>query len=231
MTRIRDKACQHSVYLIATIYEEEAPGIYYDTAIVVDPQGHIAGKYRKTHPAAYRALEKIYFRHGSKYPVFRIHNWNVGIVICYDLRFPEPARCVMLNGAELLVVPFASPAGYLSPSASSLPSSTGEISIDKKTWLRNWDVLTASRAIENVVYLAACNHVGQEADAVFLGGTRILDPQGRIVSAADGEEQIISAELDRDLLVQARQTTPFLRDRRPDLYRAIVTETDDLLHN
>jgi len=228
MTRVRDKARQHEVYIIATIYEEESPGIYYDTAMVVDPQGQIVGKYRKTHPAAFRSLEKIYFRYGSKYPVFRIHDWKVGMVICYDLSFPESARCVMLNGAELVVVPFCAPVGYLSPAASNLPSMTGKGTIDKKAWLRRWEAQMTVRASENLVYLAPCNHAGKEGDAVFAGGTRIVDPRGQIVTAAGSGEEIISAELDRDLLVQARQTMTTLRDRRPDLYKAITTEMEDL---
>lgn len=229
MTHVRDKARQHGVYVIATIYEEQAPGIYYDTAIVVGPEGQIVGKYRKTHPAAYRTLEKMYFRYGSKYPVFRIHDWRVGILICFDLSIPESARCVMLNGAELVVVPFCSAAGFLSPAASNYPSNTGEEAIDWKGWQRYWDIRAALRAIENMVYLAGCNHVGREEDAVLAGGSHIVDPKGRIVAAASTEEeQIISAELDRDLLVQVRQTMPFLRDRRPDLYKAITTETEDL---
>ncbi len=228
MTRVRDKARQHGTYIIATIYEEENPGLYYDTAMVVDPAGQIVGKYRKTHPGSFRALEKIYFRPGSKYPVFRIHDWTVGIIICYDLSFPESARCVMLNGAELVVVPFCAPAGYLSPATSNLPSSTGKESIDLEASLRRWEMQMTIRASENIVYLAPCNHVGQEGDAIMIGGTRIVDPRGRIVAAAGADEEVIYADLDRDLFVETRRITPFLRDRRPDLYKAITTETDDL---
>lgn len=229
MTRIKDKARQHGVYIIATIYEEETPGICFDTAIVLDPQGQIVGKYRKTHPAAYRSLETIYYRYGSKYPVFRIHDWRVGMVICYDLFFPEPARCVTLKGAELIVVPFCEPVGFLSPATSNIPADTGEGAINKETWYHQWNARMRVRALENTVYLAPCNHAGQEGEAVFAGGTLIVDPKGKVVSEAGAEEGIITAELSRELLVQTRQTTPFLRDRRPDLYKAITSETEDLL--
>jgi len=231
MTRIKEKARQHDVYIIATIYEEEAPGLYFDTAMIVDPKGQIIGKYRKTHPGAYRYLEKIYFRYGSKYPVFHIQNWRIGIVICYDLFFPESARCSMLNGAELLVVPFCAPLGALSPDVSNLPLSTGAEAIDRdrKTWNRNWEAKMTVRASENVVYLAACNHSGQEGKVVFEGGTCIIDPQGEVVAAAGAEEEIITADLSRELLIYTRQTNPLLRDRRPDLYKAITSETDDLI--
>ncbi|MBM4447858.1 MAG: carbon-nitrogen hydrolase family protein [Chloroflexi bacterium] len=228
ITRIKEKAKQHRVYIIATIYEQEQPGIYFDTAMVVDPQGQIIGKYRKTHPAGFRALELIYYRYGSKYPVFQIHDWKVGMVICYDLHFPESARCVALNGAELIVVPFASPIGYLSPEASSLPGSTGPGSIDKAAWLRRWNAQTTCRAMENIAFLAPCNHTGQEGDAIFCGCSRIISPRGEIIVDAGEGEKVITAELDRQSLISARQSTPFLRDRRPHIYKAIVSETEDL---
>ena len=228
ITRIKEKAKQHSVYIIATIYEQDQPGICFDTAMVIDQQGQVIGKYRKTHPAGYRALELIYYRYGSKYPVFEIHDWKVGIVICYDLHFPESARCVTLNGAELIIVPFASPVGYLSPDSSSLPDSAGPDSIDKTGWLSRWNARMTCRAIENIAFLAPCNHTGQEGDAVFCGSSRIVDPKGEIIVDAGEEEKVITAELDRQFLINARQTTPFLRDRRPHLYKAIVSETEDL---
>jgi len=229
MTRIRDKARQHGAYIIATIYEEESPGICFDTAIVVDPQGQIAGKYRKTHPAAYRSLEVIYYRYGSKYPVFRIHGWKVGIVICYDLFFPESARCVTLNGAELIIVPYAEPTAFLSPAASNIPEDTGEKAINKEKWYQLWVARMRVRALENTAYVAPCNHTGKEDEAAFAGGTLVVDPKGKIVCEAGEEEGIITTELDRKLLIQARQTNPFLRDRRPSLYKAITAETEDLL--
>ena len=228
MTHIKDKAREHSVYIIATLYEENSLGICFDTAMVVNPQGQVVGKYRKSHPAGYRALELIYYRYGSKYPVFQVYDWKVGIVICYDLSFPESARCVTLNGAELVVVPFASPVGYLSPTSSSLPNDTGQGTIDKKAWLRRWDAQMAWRALENIVYLAPCNHTGKEGEAIFCGGTRIVDPRGETVVDAGEEEKVITNELDRELLIRTRQTTTFLRDRRPHLYKAITSETEDL---
>ena len=226
---IKEKAKQHSVYIIATIYEQQQPGIYFDTAMVIDQKGQMVGKYRKTHPAGFRALELIYYRYGSQYPVFEICGWKVGIVICYDLNFPESARCVTLNGAELVIVPFASPVGYLSSVSSSQPDNTGPGSIDKAGWLHKWDLKTSMRALENIVFLAPCNHTGQEGDAVFCGSSRIVSPKGEIIVDAGEEEKVITAELERQSLINARQTTPFLRDRRPHIYKAIVSETEDLL--
>jgi len=229
MTRVKEKAVQHGVYLIATIFEEEAPGVYFDTAMVIDPQGQIMGKYRKTHPAAYRSLEKIYFRYGTKYPVFPIHDWRVGMVICYDLFFPESARCLAVNGAELIVAPFCEPVLFLTEASTNIPTLSGEKAIDKASWLDLWRVRMRMRAIENVTYLAACNHAGREDQVVYAGGSCIVDPKGNIITEAGEDEKIITTELDRPLFVRARQNTPFLRDRRPDLYKPICMETDDLL--
>ncbi|HEY82488.1 MAG TPA: carbon-nitrogen hydrolase family protein [Dehalococcoidia bacterium] len=229
MTRIKSKAQEHGVYIIATVYEEEAPGIYFDTAMVVDPQGQIVGKYRKTHPAAYRVLEALYYRYGSKYPIFQIQGWKVGVLICYDLFFPEPARCITLKGAELVVAPFAEPAGFLSPSSSNIPADTGEKAVNTEAWYDLWRARMRARALENTVYLAACNHTGQEGEAVFGGGTLVVDPKGRLIAEAGAGEGIITTELDREFFLQVRRTTPFLRDRRPHLYKAITSETEDLL--
>ena len=207
ISRIKDRAKIHNLFIIATIYEEQAPGVYYDTAMVIDPQGSIVGKYRKTHPAAVRSLEKIYFRFGSKYPVFKIKDWKVGMVICYDTYFPESVRSVVLNGAELVVIPFASP--Y------------------KEDNMRSHTVVT--RAYENGVYVAACNKVGPEGDWIFGGGSLIVSPFGKVLAEAGmSDDKIITAEIERDLIYEARKSMPMLRDRRPDLYTAITAPTEDL---
>ena len=143
ITAMRNKAREHGVHIVATIFEEHSAGIYYDSAMVIDPVGSILGKYRKTHPAAVRSLEKIYFRYGSKFPVFKIGEWRVGINICYDTFFPETARCSAVNGAELIVVPFACPL------------------------IECWREMMITRAFENGVYFAPCNKVGREGRVGF----------------------------------------------------------------
>ena len=109
ITAMRAKAAEHRIHLIATLYEEESAGLYYDTAFVIDPQGDIVGKYRKVMPGLYLSLERMYFRFGSRFSVFQVGSWKIGIIICYDTFFPEHARCSAVNGAELIVVPFAAP--------------------------------------------------------------------------------------------------------------------------
>ena len=225
MTRVRDRARQHGIHVIATLYEEEMPGLYYDTAVLIAPDGSISGKYRKTHPGCYRSLEGIYFRAGTQFPVFDVVGWKVGIVICYDTLFPETTRCSILNGAELICIPFCASSVILSPQASSLPSRTGEETRDDEYWMRWWTTLMSQRALDNIAYLAPCNHVGVEGDVSFLGGSCVVDPGGRIQAMAEGEG-VITAELDRELFMDRRRVTPFLRDRRPHIYGPICRETD-----
>ena len=204
-TRMKDKARQHGIYIVSTIFEMARPGLYYDTAMLINPEGQIVGKYRKVHPAAYLSLEKIYFRGGSTFPVFRVGDWTVGISICYDNLFPESCRCLMLHGAELIVAPYATPV--------SDP----------------WENFLTTRALENGVFLAACNHVGREGDWVMTGKSMIIDPLGKILVQAGGEvEQLISADIDRDAVIQARRRFLLARDRRPDAYGAITKATEEL---
>ena len=228
MTVIQDKARQHKAHIVATIWEEESPGIYYDTAIMVSPDGHIQGKFRKIHPAANRALEKIYFRYGTRFPVFQVAEFKVGAVICYDLTFPESARCAALNGAELIVVPFAAPAYYDSPHATSLPAEIGPDAVDQEHRTAWWKALMMTRAAENMVYLAPCNHGGKELDAMMGGGSMVVDPGGKTLSALEGDEGVICEELDLEVVRQARIRATNFRDRRPDLYKVMTTEMDEL---
>jgi len=202
-TRMRALARDRRLWIVSTIFEMASPGLYYDTAMLIDPEGAIIGKYRKVHPAALLSLEKIYFRGGSSFPTFRIGEWTVGVSICYDNLFPESCRCLALGGAELIVAPYATP-------------------IDDP-----WENFLTTRSLENGVYLAACNHVGQEGEWRMSGKSMVIDPRGRILVQAGGtEEQVILAEVDREEVVRARQRFPFFRDRRPDVYQAIASTAD-----
>ncbi len=202
-TRVRALARDRRLWIVSTIFEMASPGLYYDTAMLIDPEGAIIGKYRKVHPAALLSLEKIYFRGGSSFPTFRIGEWTVGVSICYDNLFPESCRCLALGGAELIVAPYATP-------------------IDDP-----WENFLTTRSLENGVYLAACNHVGQEGEWRMSGKSMVIDPRGRILVQASGtEEQVILAEVDREEVVRARQRFPFFRDRRPDVYQVIASTAD-----
>ena len=205
-TRMRAEARKHGVWLVSTIFEIERAGLYYDTAMLIDPEGGIVGKYRKVHPAALLSLEKIYFRGGSQFPVFRVDDWTVGISTCYDNLFPESCRCLAIKGAELIIAPYATP-------------------IDDP-----WENFLTTRALENGAYLAACNHVGQEGEWRMSGKSMIITPRGRIaVQASGSEEQLISLDIEREDVFAARRAFPLFRDRRPDAYGAITRPTEEML--
>jgi N-carbamoylputrescine amidase len=204
LSRVRELSKKYSVHIIATIYEREGPAFYYDTAMIINPEGEIIGKYRKVHPSAVKSLEKIYFKGGSRFSVFVINGWKVGIAICYDWRFPESVRCLALQGAELVILPFA----------------TSTIDM--------WPKAMSTRAWENGLYLAACNKVGQEGDWNFPGGSMIVDPEGNIIKSAGNKEEIITADLDLSLVYQAHVKSPTFRDRRPEVYKIISTFEDEI---
>ena len=203
--RMKEKARQHRIHIVSTIFEAARPGLYYDTAMLISPAGEIVGKYRKVHPAALLSLEKIYFRGGSSFPVFRVGEWTIGFSICYDNLFPESCRCLTLRGAELIIAPYATPVAD------------------------PWESFLTTRALENGVFLAACNHVGKEGDWVMSGKSLVVDPLGAILAkASPAEEEILTVEFEREAVIRARQRFPLARDRRPDAYGPIVQATEEL---
>jgi len=204
-TRMKAEARRHGMHIVSTVFEMARPGLYYDTAMLINPDGEITGKYRKVHPAALLSLEKIYFRGGSTFPVFRIGEWTVGFSICYDNLFPESCRCLALHGAELIIAPYATPVAD------------------------PWENFLTTRALENGVFLAACNHVGREGDSQMSGKSMVINPLGKIIAnASDANEEIVLAEFNREEVVDARRRFPLFRDRRPDAYGAITHVTEDL---
>jgi predicted amidohydrolase len=199
ITAIRDKAREHGVAICATILEEQGPGLYYDTAFLVHASGEVAGKYRKVHPGGSMSLEKLYFRGGSAFPTWSIKGFRVGVIICYDHFFPEAARSVAINGAELILGPFAAP-------GVALP----------------WESIMVTRAFENGVYLAPCNKVGREGDWTFGGDSMVVGPRGDILArAATDAEAVFVVELSLAEVHAARRRFPMMRDRRPGAYSPI----------
>lgn len=203
ISAIAEAARRHRIAVIATIYEEAGAGLYFDTAMHIDPQGEIVFKYRKVHPAAVRSLEKIYFRYGSRFDTYKLGDWRVGIGICYDMGFPETARCLAVNGAELLIAPYATPR------------------------VNMFQEVLRTRAFENGCYLVAANKVGLEGDWTFGGGSLIAGPTGEILQVADRtSESMLIASIDRQQVKEARIAYPARRDRRPDLYGSLTREAD-----
>jgi beta-ureidopropionase len=208
VTRMRELARRHKMAMIVPIYEVEQEGVYYNTAAVIDPSGNYLGKYRKTHipHVAPGFWEKFYFRPGNLgYPVFDLGFARVGVYICYDRHFPEGARALGLNGAEIVFNPSATVAGlseYL------------------------WKLEQPAHAVANGYFIAAINRVGMEAPwniGHFYGSSYFCDPRGQIFAQASREkDEVLVADLDLDLIKTVRQTWQFFRDRRPETYGDLV---------
>lgn len=206
ISAIQDAARRHGVAVVATIYEKVEAGLYFDTAMHITAAGDIVFKYRKVHPAGVLSLEKLYFRYGTRFDTYTCNAWRVGIGICYDMGFPETARCLTMNGAELLIAPYA----------------TSRINMFQ-------DVLR-TRAFENGCYLAAANKVGREGGWHMGGGSLIAAPDGTVLASADtSDDALLIADIDRAAVEQARIAYPARRDRRPDLYGSLTRETDHCL--
>ena len=201
---MQEYAKRYSMVIVVPLYEEEETGVYYDTAAVIDADGTYLGKYRKNHipHVAPGFWEKFYFRPGNLgYPVFNTRYAKVGVYICYDRHFPEGARALALNGAEIVLNPSATVAGlseYL------------------------WKLEQPAHAVANGYFVGAINRVGFEAPwniGEFYGQSYFVDPRGQFLAMAKRDENaLVAAELDLDKIREVRNTWPFFRDRRPDTY-------------
>lgn len=206
ISAMREAAQRHGIAVVATIYEKVEAGLYFDTAMHIDPAGEIVFKYRKVHPAAVHSLEKIYFRYGTRFDTYKLADWRVGIGICYDMGFPETARCLAVSGAELLLAPYA----------------TSRVNMFQE--------VLRTRAFENGCFLAAANKVGREGDWHMGGGSLIVAPDGTVLQSADtASNALLVADIDRAHVEQARIAYPSRRDRRPDLYSSLAREVDAAL--
>src|SRR3954470_3363950 len=196
------------IVMIVPIYEVEGTGIYYNTAAVIDADGKYLGKYRKTHiPHVKGFWEKFYFRPGNLgYPVFETAFGKVGVYICYDRHFPEGARALGLNGAEMVFIPSATSRGlseYL------------------------WRIEQVSHAVANGYFVGTINRVGIEKDLGdddFYGQSYFVTPRGEFIGdlGSAHDEELIVRDMDLDLITEVRQTWQFYRDRRPDAYDDLV---------
>jgi beta-ureidopropionase len=207
---MQELAKQHNMVIVVPIYEEEITGIYYNTAAVIDADGKYLGKYRKNHiPHVNPGFwEKFYFRPGNiGYPAFDTAYARIGVYICYDRHFPEGARILGLNGAEIVFNPSATVAGlseYL------------------------WKLEQPAHAVANGYFVGAINRVGHELPwdiGEFYGQSYFCDPRGQIIAQAPRDQDaLVVADLNLDLIREVRNTWQFFRDRRPDSYEQIVAD-------
>lgn len=196
------------IVLIVPIYEVENTGVYYNTASIIDADGTWLGKYRKSHlPHCQPGFwEKFYFKPGNLgYPVFETAMGKVGLYICYDRHYPEGARCLGLNGAEIVFNPSATVAGlseYL------------------------WKLEQPAHAVANQYFLCAVNRVGMEKPwniGEFYGSSYICDPRGQMVAVASRDkDEVLVETVDLDLIQEVRNVWQFYRDRRPETYGPIT---------
>jgi N-carbamoylputrescine amidase len=206
---MQDLAKKHKMVLVVPMYEEDLPGVYYNSAAVIDAGGEYLGKFRKIHipHCAPGFWEKFYFRPGNLgYPVFDTKIGKVGVYICYDRHFPDGARCLGLNGAEIVFNPSATVAGlseYL------------------------WKLEQPAHAVANQYFVGAINRPGWEEPwriGEFYGQSYFCDPRGQFVAKSEKrtEDDIVIADMDFDMIREVRNVWQFFRDRRPETYGAIT---------
>jgi beta-ureidopropionase len=201
--RFQELAARHGMVMILPMYEEEQPGILYNTAAVIDADGTYLGKYRKTHiPQVKGFWEKFYFRPGnSGYPVFDTAVGRVGVYICYDRHFPEGWRALGLAGAQIVFNPSATSRGLSS-------------------YL--WQLEQTAAAAANMYYVGAINRVGIEplGDNDFYGTSYFATPRGQIIGdpASGHDAELVVRDLDLAAIDEVRAQWAFYRDRRPDTY-------------
>lgn len=200
---MQEYAKKHGMVIVVPIYEEHITGVYYNTAAVIDADGKYLGKYRKNHiPQVKGFWEKFFFKPGNLgYPVFKTAYGNVGVYICYDRHFPDGARCLGLNGAEIVFNPSATVAGlseYL------------------------WQLEQPAHAVANGYFVAAINRVGKEEPwniGEFYGQSYVVSPRGQILAKASRDkDELLVTEIDLDEVKEVRDLWQFFRDRRPETY-------------
>ncbi len=210
-TELMQKLAQDlNMVLVVPLYEHDGVGVYYNTAAVIDADGTYKGKYRKTHiPHLPGFWEKFYFRPGNLgYPVFDTAVGKVGVYICHDRHFPEGARALGLNGAEMVFIPSATSRGLSQ---------------------HLWRIEQTSHAIFNTYFVGTINRVGIEdyGDNDFYGESYFCDPKGQFIGDVGSahDEELIVRDIDLSMIQEVRDTWHFYFNRRPDQYGPLVEDT------
>ena len=202
-------ARKHRMALVVPLYEREMAGVYYNTAAVIDADGKYLGKYRKNHiPQTHGFWEKYYFKPGNLgYPAFQTQYAKIGVYICYDRHFPEGARLLGLAGAEIVFNPSATVAGlsqYL------------------------WKLEQPAHAVANGYFIGANNRIGTEPPwniGRFYGNSYFVDPRGNfLATGSEDKDELVTADLNLDLIEEVRRGWQFYRDRRPETYGDMVRQ-------
>lgn len=206
-------ASEKKIVLTGSIFERRAPGLYHNTAVVMDRDGSQCGLYRKMHiPDDPHYYEKFYFTPGDTgFTVAQTSLATIGVGVCWDQWYPEAARLFALRGAQILLYPTA----------------IGWLADDKPLYGRSqkeaWETMMRSHAIANGLYVGAANRVGLESSIEFWGGSFVYDPYGNLLSrACDDRSELVIVDCDLGLIDKARTYWPFLRDRRVDAFQPLT---------
>jgi len=200
-------AKKYNMVIVVPIFEKEQAGFLYNTAAVIDADGSYLGKYRKNHiPHTSGFWEKFFFKPGNLgYPVFQTKYAKVGVYICYDRHFPDGARILGLNGAEIVYNPSATVAGlsqYL------------------------WKLEQPAHAVANGYFMGCINRVGEEKPwnlGKFYGSSYFVNPRGEFIAeASEDKDELLIADFDLDMIEEVRSVWQFYRDRRPETYQKLV---------
>ena len=207
--KLQEVAKRLGIVLVVPFFEEALPGVYFNTAVVYDRDGTYLGKYRKNHiPEGPQYLEKYYFTPGDLgYPIFKTQFGIIGSGICWDQWFPEVARILALQGAEILLYPTA------------IGSEPDRPDFDSS---EPWRTIIRSHAIANNVFVGAVNRVGVETEMSFYGKSFIANPYGDIIAGAGNQDEIIMATCDLSEIRASRELLQFFRDRRVDTYQPLL---------
>ncbi len=202
-------AARLGVVIVASLFERRAEGLYHNTAVTIDADGRIAGRYRKMHiPDDPHYYEKFYFTPGDlDFTANRTAHGAIGALVCWDQWFPEAARLVAMAGAQIVLYPTA------------IGWERTEIDSVRRRQHDAWETIQRGHAIANGMFVAVVNRVGVEDDLEFWGGSFVADPFGEVIARASSDkEEILFAECDLKLIEETRRNWPFLRDRRIDAY-------------
>lgn len=202
-----------NVVIVASLFEKQMAGVYYNTTAVLDADGKYLGKYRKMHiPDDPGYYEKFYFTPGDLgYKVFKTKFGNIGVLICWDQWYPEASRLTALKGADILFYPTA------------IGWATSQDEQTNKEQYFAWQTIQRSHAIANGVHTVSVNRTGKEGEMLFWGGSFVCNPFGTILyEASHFREENIVVEIDTELTEHYRMHWPFYRDRRIDSYSDIT---------
>ena len=200
-----EQAKKYGVHIVFGFVEKgqkDGKDVVYNSAALIDDHGKALGCYRKSHLVD--GEETKYFEKGTEYKVFDTSLGKIGIMICWDMAYPEVARILALKGAEIIAVPAA---------------------WETEPYEGDWEIVNTARSFDNVLYLASCNHVGTDRELYFFGRSKISGPLGRPLAAAGDGEEIITATVDLSVLPELREGYyVLLKDRNPETYGPIISE-------